>query len=130
MPIVLGRDDRRTRLTAVASGELTLDELLTFVKSERTGELERYTLLFDLSAAAMNLTRNQIAAVADQVQSLTVRTGPRAAVAIVAPSDLLFGLTRMYQTLCDSAGVDTVRVFRDLPSAELWLDTQPAGAVH
>jgi hypothetical protein len=47
----------------------------------------------------------------DEIRSLSMlvgtvmRTeGPRASVAVVAPDDALFGIMRMYQTLCDGEG--------------------------
>ena len=42
--------------------------------------------------------------------------------AIVAPSDLLFGMIRMYQILSDS-NPNSIRVFRDLSGVEEWLGT-------
>jgi hypothetical protein len=123
MPIAISRDDARARLTAVASGELTLAELVAFIKTERAGPLVRYALLFDLRAATMNFTQQHVGALADVVGSIKVRFGERAPVAIVASSDPVFGLMRMYQTLCEIGGVQDIGVFRDLLAAEVWLST-------
>jgi hypothetical protein len=84
MPIAISRDDERARLTAVASGELTLAELVAFIKTERAGPLVRYALLFDLRAATVNFTQQHVGALADVVGSIKVRFGVRAPVAIVA----------------------------------------------
>ena len=45
-------------------------------------------------------------------------------VAIVAPSDAVFGMARMYEAF-RSESPEQVQVFRDLPSAEAWL-AQPS----
>ena len=42
--------------------------------------------------------------------------------AIVAPSDLIFGMMRMYQMLSD-LNPNSLRVFRDLSGVEEWLST-------
>lgn len=44
--------------------------------------------------------------------------------AIVATSDVAFGLARMYQTLCDGMKTE-VRIFRSRPEAEDWLGLAP-----
>jgi hypothetical protein len=49
---------------------------------------------------------------------------PPSRVAIVAPTSLLFGLARMYQTCRELAGgTRDVRVFRSRAAAAAWLDT-------
>ncbi len=44
--------------------------------------------------------------------------------AVVATSDLSFGLSRMYRTLSDLTS-ETVTVFRDADEAMKWLDVSP-----
>lgn len=46
--------------------------------------------------------------------------GPTTRRAIVAPSDLAFGMARMFATYADQASQD-VRVFREMALAEAWL---------
>jgi hypothetical protein len=46
---------------------------------------------------------------------------PRARRAIVAPTDVLFGLSRMYQLYRDDLSGDTLRVFRTREQALEWL---------
>lgn len=45
--------------------------------------------------------------------------------AFVAPTDLVFGLARMYQALMDDSPIQ-VNTFRDLHAAQAWLDTDEA----
>lgn len=42
--------------------------------------------------------------------------------AIIAPSDVLYGVSRMFQTLRGDANPDQVEVFRTLDEAEYWLE--------
>ena len=46
---------------------------------------------------------------------------PEARRALVAPTDLLFGLWRMYQTNLGEVGSSQLGVFRDLPPALRWI---------
>jgi hypothetical protein len=52
---------------------------------------------------------------------------PNARRAVVAPSDFLFGLSRMYESYRGEAGADQFRIFRTLPPALEWLglSTEP-----
>ncbi len=58
----------------------------------------------------------------DQLARKRVASPPRNPTrnAIVAPTPMLFGVARMFQTLNTAAGVE-VRIFRDRASAEAWL---------
>ena len=40
---------------------------------------------------------------------------------VLAPSDIAYGLGRMYQAYADPAGVENVMVFRDFSEAMRWL---------
>jgi hypothetical protein len=46
-------------------------------------------------------------------------------IAIVATSNVVFGMSRMYETFMEGADV-TVRTFRDMAEAEAWLDLEAA----
>jgi hypothetical protein len=51
--------------------------------------------------------------------------GPPSKIAIVAPTDLLFGTARMYEAFVD-AGERQVRAFRSVGEARAWLRGRPA----
>ena len=124
MAISVVRDDECRRLTATATGELAFPELLLFLGTVRTGELEQYTLLFDATGATTAISSAEIAALADRVRTIKIQTGLRAPAALVAKADALFGLMRMYETLCENVGVDVIRAFRTVEAASEWLDSQ------
>ena len=106
---------------ATATGELTFAELRGFIQSVRTGERRSWPLIFDMIAATTGITAEQVQSLAVNVGSALRNEGPRGAVAIVASTDLLFGLMRMYQILCEQQGVDTIQVFRSRQEADAWL---------
>jgi hypothetical protein len=47
--------------------------------------------------------------------------GVRSRLAIVAPSDVTYGLSRMYELLRGDEGPEEVHVFRDVTEAKRWL---------
>ena len=47
-------------------------------------------------------------------------------IAIVSSSDIVFGMSRMYETLMDDASV-TVRTFKEMESAKSWLGLDSDG---
>ena len=125
MPFIVFRDDARRHLEVTASGALTFDDF-TAIFRLRGGELRDYTLLLDASAATANVSTEELRAAADTAKQAAIVQGPRAQLAVVALDDSVFGLGRMYERLCERAGLDTIRVFRDRGEAERWLAARPA----
>ncbi|HEX6038565.1 hypothetical protein [Longimicrobium sp.] len=79
-----------------------------------------YRQLVDLrEVTAVDLSAAHIAEIAKRA---VFRPGARRA--YVAPTDVAFGVARMLEAYAESIGGD-VEVFRDLPSAERWLDQAP-----
>jgi hypothetical protein len=54
-----------------------------------------------------------------------LRRGGVGPTAVVADTDVFYGMARMYQLLAEFDGI-AVGVFRDVAEAERWLDTFPA----
>lgn len=52
---------------------------------------------------------------------------PDARIAIVAASDVQFGMSRMYEVLIEGRSPGTHRIFRDIEEAEAWLTEGSAG---
>ena len=54
--------------------------------------------------------------------------GTRPRVALVAPTDVAFGMARMYQSIRASGGAPSEhRVFREMAEARAWLGLEPEG---
>jgi hypothetical protein len=76
----------------------------------------QFASLADLSRVkAVEVDPTEVASVA-----LAPVFGPMTRRAIVAPTDLAFGMARMFATYAGQASQD-VRVFRDMAAAEAWL---------
>ena len=76
--------------------------------------------LADLSGIeSIDLSTGAIQTVAEKTNRML--KGNSFKTAVYAPSDLGFGLARMYLAYADAGG-EIVNVFRSLPEAERWLD--------
>jgi hypothetical protein len=112
--------DRENRVVVLGvSGPLDDDGLLQLVSQLRSDPEVKpdYALLIDLSQA------NGAAVTSLGVRALSAQPlvlSPSSRRAVVVPSDLGFGMARMYEMLRDErAGV--VRPFRDLAEARRWV---------
>ena len=124
MSITLTADPLRSVLVATAVGQLSADDLQGILRPARTGERGEWGLLLDATLATTDITADQARALAMTVGSALRREGRRAAVAIVAAHNALFGVMRMYQTLCEGEGFARIGVFRTRDEAEAWLTRQ------
>jgi hypothetical protein len=122
MPISLMPTDAETRLTAVGTGNVTLNDMKTFVATFRTGEQRRIPLLLDLSEAITDVHSSDVQNFASLLAQHTKQTGSRGRVAVFAPSDEFYGVLRMLITYSEMVGVDHVSVFRSRSEADAWLD--------
>lgn len=117
-------DDAKARVTLRLSGDVNLREMDAFFTEaeplmrqwlSRLGTQEFETLV-DLSEATLRFKLNDVQHMVFQNESFT-REEKREA--LVAPSDLLYGLGRIYQALQPSRDI---QVFRSLEDAENWLN--------
>ena len=121
MAISVEADASRRLLVATVSGEVTFPDLLEFFATARSGEGHDWPMLVDITGATTEIGSAKMQRVADHVGKVVARDGHRASAAIFAPTDVSFGMARMYQTLCESRGIDVIRVFRVRSEAEAWL---------
>ncbi len=121
MPISIQLEDERRRMIATATGVVSLEQLVTFIRTQRVGARQAYALLFDMRVATVAFTGDEIRQLADEVGARHKRGERRAPVAIVTEGDLAFGLGRMYESLVESEGVNYIGVFRSLEEADAFL---------
>ncbi|HET6472896.1 MAG TPA: hypothetical protein VFG38_13705 [Pseudomonadales bacterium] len=122
MPIRMIIDKTTSLIRTTASGRVTGDDLVAYYHRLRSHPDFRSDLseIFDLT----DVTEADVGA--DDVRRLSsvteefTRRGVTVKVAIVAPRDLEFGLSRMYEML-QSQSKNDVRVFRDRAEAEAWI---------
>ena len=122
MPISLVPIGPRTRLTAVGTGNLSLNDLKTFIAASGGLEQRRLPVLLDLSQATTDLKTPDLQTFASLLAEQIQQTGAQARVAVFAPSDEIYGVLRMLISYCAIVGVDYMAVFRSRYAAEAWLE--------
>jgi hypothetical protein len=123
VPITVERDNRRRWLRATGTGNLRLDELLTFLRTARAGEeLRMWPMVFDGMRATTGMTEADAARAVAAVIAAVAASGPRAHVAVITNDDPLYGWMLAYETRCAAAGIRLIRVFRQMDDGERWLD--------
>jgi hypothetical protein len=112
------------QVLVVVTGEVSVREMLEFIEESRSGGLRRCAFLFDVSAAA-------IGASGDEVRQLAMyaarqgRQAPMGPVAFISTDPATFGMSRMYQAYSVAEGRRNVGVFRSMAEAQTWLATLP-----
>ena len=123
MPFSIEIDAVKRRILTCCTGHITGDDLFEYYEKLRKtpGFSPRMDELFDLSdVGSIDLTSADIVSFSRHTQPST-RQGETVRVAVVAPTDLAFGLSRMYELL-QSDSVNDLQVFRDQALAVAWLD--------
>ncbi|MBI5062584.1 MAG: hypothetical protein HZB87_03705 [Desulfatitalea sp.] len=110
-------------ITHKVTGDLLLEDVQQAF-AIRTGHPEfrpEMGVLWDLSEAnASRMTSNDIRRIAGQNKARLKKTGVPYKVAFLAPRDIEYGLSRMYEMFADASLVEN-RVFRTLEEARRWL---------
>jgi hypothetical protein len=103
------------------TGDLGNHELLALADElARSGVGSDYSLLIDLrQASGRNVTSAGVRELVER--PLVFSAASRRAV--VVPSDLGFGMARMYELLRENRGGGATQVFRDFDQARRWLET-------
>ena len=123
MPVSYEIDRAAGRIETRCTGDVTLDEVMRHFE-----ELEadpstpgRLDVLLDLDGMTSVPERTNLRQVTQAVDRLTARLR-WGACAIVATSDVLFGMSRMFAVFAEGLFAQT-QVFRERRAAEHWLAT-------
>ena len=123
MAIVIQRDEKKRWLRARATGVLTLDELVTFIRTARSSdELRMWPMIFNGDDATTDMKDEDVDGVVAIVQHAIATTGTRAHVAVATRDDSLFRWMLLYEARCAEKAARFMRVFRQHPDAERWLE--------
>ena len=123
MAIVIERDEQKRWLRARATGVLTLDELVAFIRTARSSdELRMWPMIFIGDEASTTLNDEDVDGVVNIVLQALATTGPRAHVAVATRDDRLYRWMLLYEERCAEKGARFMRVFRQHPDAERWLE--------
>lgn len=125
MPIAYRVDHKLRLIVAVAHGTLTVDDLFAYQREVASqSDAEAYDELVDMTPVT-RLVPGPSPRARDlaSLAASTDRPDVRSRFAIVAPSDLAFGLARMYQSYRESDARTTkdVSVFRTIAEAQAHL---------
>jgi hypothetical protein len=121
--IAIERDEKKCWLRAQATGVLTLDELVTFIRTARSSEeLRMWPMIFNGDKASTSLNDEDVDGVVDIVQQAIATTGMRAHVAVATRDDRLYRWMLLYEERCAEQGARFMRVFRQHLDAERWLE--------
>jgi hypothetical protein len=122
MPVTVIADTRRSWIVVRVTGSLTLDDVLTVIRTARNSvERQMWPMIVDACSATTSMTEDDVAQAAAAVQQAVRERGPRGHLAIVSDDDVLYARMLLYEARCAEGGVRVIRAFRQLPDAERWL---------
>jgi hypothetical protein len=125
MAIRYSVDRLRGRLLTHADGIVTFHDINAHLDVEqRDHNLERPELV-DARGATTDLTADQIRRLVHRAADM-LRVAQLGPTAIVTDDDVVFGMARMYALLAEREGI-VAEVFRDVESANRWLDSMATG---
>lgn len=120
--IALIRDEAAGWLVARATGDVTLPDVVDFIRTARSDpESRSRPLLFDARGATTPMTLAEVDEAVAAVRGVVATEGMRGHVAVVADDDRFYGWLLAYEAKCAIAGVRVIRVFRQRADAEQWL---------
>ena len=103
-------------------GEICVDDIAKanhHLYSKLDGKLSQFQIVDIVGSTKIEMSEEDLRRIADQ-DKLAARTLKRLAIAIVAPSDFSFGLSRMWAVYADDPNIKT-SVFREMEAARDWI---------
>ena len=122
MPVRYRVDTALGVVFAEASGPVRDEDLLDYARKMAGDPQLRSGLreLIDLRGADLRAITSEAVREVAAIFAAHDSTSPTGRIAIVAPADSSYGLSRMYQAYREPAPVD-LRVFREIGEARAWL---------
>lgn len=123
MPVIFKINAESGYFIATWTGSITDAELLAAYKDFIGGEEWSSGLneLTDLSQASFdNITSSGLKALGEYAEKIYLENETFVKTAAYCPSDLPFGMTRIYQSLSEDSP-ENVKIFRERHEAESWL---------
>lgn len=130
MPITSTLINGGTGLLLVGEGIVSGPELVAGVYTARqlvlSSRMATFGLIDFTRISALNVSANEIKIIveADKVAAMRI---PKFALAVAAPRDVAYGLSRMYELYLNTPGW-SVAVFRTMDEAWAWLESEVPGA--
>ncbi|MCC7051966.1 MAG: hypothetical protein IT355_01785 [Gemmatimonadaceae bacterium] len=128
MPITYEVDAVRRRVVAVATGDIRAEDVTAFLASVAQARLIDCTGRLDTTEANILLTADETRRLVPLMARFRAEQG-HARSALVAVSDVAFGMARMYATLAAESDPGFM-VYRTMADADKWLGWATTPAVH
>ena len=106
-------------------GDATLDKILKAaeeVYSEEYITKQKYQIIDFTECTSFQLSSHDMRAIVE-VDLETSKSNPDIIIAIIAPQDIAFGMSRVYEAYADETGF-RIKVFRDKEESQLWIQNQ------
>ena len=121
MPVVAVDYPIADRVLLKATGMINLSEMIMVMAYFRSTDSRLKSILVDLQDATISVSATEVESLA-QMMASEMKKAPMGPVGLIATNDEVFGMARMYQAYSTASGRSEVGVFRDLSSAERWLE--------
>jgi hypothetical protein len=109
------------------SGALTIEDFIaanaTFLITPDEILKWRYTLIDLTSTESMDINYVDVSGVVFQNRTIAAKAVPGVLLAVASPRDHMYGLARMWETLVEHVGWETM-TFRSVAEAESWIYTR------
>lgn len=122
MPLTINYKDDGRGIEILATGTVHGREIIDAHKeiySEENLKRQLYQIIDRSLCLEYDVSTEEIKKIAE-LDNTAALINPHIIIAIVAPDDLQYGMSRIWQAYTDESGFKT-RVFRDRKSADLWL---------
>jgi len=106
-------------------GDATLDKILKAaeeVYSEEYITKQKYQIIDFTECTSFQLSSDDMRAIVE-VDLKVSKSNPGLIIAIIAPKDIAFGMSRVYEAYADETGF-RIKVFRDKKESQLWIQKQ------
>jgi hypothetical protein len=123
MPIRFAYDQQLKVLIATAEGLVSFEDIQKHLDEEAAAGAIGCREIFDASAASTSLTSGEVRKIAERLHGW--RSLPLGPTAIVTNNDVLFGMARMLEIICDLQGGPRFSVFRTFDEGLDWLGEPP-----
>jgi hypothetical protein len=123
MPLEHHRDPRRGWFIVHVAERLDIDETIQLIRTLRSSVADRMVpMIVDARDVRGRIADQDIERAVAAVREAVRVGGPRGHVAIATDDDGLYASMLRYEAACAEIGVQVIRVFRQLPDAEEWLE--------
>jgi hypothetical protein len=121
MPYFVEIDHERKRFFVIGRDPVGLSDVIALLDRQVEEGAWPYGSIHDSRLVTWMPSREDVIAIVIHIAAIVTTHGPRGPVALVASSQTLFGIARMYTAIAEGSKYKA-SVFRNLEDASRWLD--------